>query len=75
LNQYYDICNRHIGKTARITDRSGRVHVGRITRVTRNKVYIETGTDFMEDIILGANSATELRLASSPVSPLPNCFF
>ncbi|QGQ46562.1 hypothetical protein [Metabacillus sediminilitoris] len=38
---YYDICCRYQGKDVRINDRNGRVHVGRILKVTRNKVYIE----------------------------------
>jgi hypothetical protein len=38
---YYDLCCRYNGKVVRINDRSGRVHVGKICRVTRNKVFIE----------------------------------
>ncbi len=38
---YYDLCCRYNGKVVRITDRSGRTHVGRICRVTPNKVFIE----------------------------------
>ncbi|HZH62982.1 MAG TPA: hypothetical protein VEY70_26230 [Metabacillus sp.] len=38
---YYNLCCRYYGKDVRITDRTGRVHLGRICRVTPNKVYIE----------------------------------
>ena len=37
---YYNLCNKHIGKNVRITDRNNRVHNGVITRVTRNHVWI-----------------------------------
>ncbi|MDQ8091561.1 hypothetical protein [Bacillus amyloliquefaciens] len=40
MQNYYHICRQHHGKVARITERNGRVHVGRIVRVTRSKVYI-----------------------------------
>ncbi|KXZ18137.1 hypothetical protein AXI59_17075 [Bacillus nakamurai] len=40
MGNYYHICRQHHGKVARITERNGRVHVGRITRVTNSKVYI-----------------------------------
>lgn len=35
------MCCRYRGKVVRITDRTGRVHVGKICRVTYNNVYIE----------------------------------
>ncbi|MBD1379036.1 hypothetical protein [Metabacillus arenae] len=38
---YYRLCCQHRGKVARITDRAGRTHVGRIVNVTRRKVYIQ----------------------------------
>ncbi|KXG09396.1 hypothetical protein PNH38_07995 [Anoxybacillus rupiensis] len=38
--QWYDVCCRYRGQVVRIHDRSGNVHVGRITRVTPNRVYI-----------------------------------
>ena len=38
---YYHLCCRYKGKVVRITDKAGRVHVGRICRVTPHKVYIE----------------------------------
>lgn len=41
---YYDLCCRYQGKVVRINDTRGRMHVGRINRVTRNKVYIEPMT-------------------------------
>lgn len=37
---YYQLGKRNIGKMARITDRYGRVHRGRIVKVTRSHVYI-----------------------------------
>ena len=40
MERYYRICNQNVGKVARITDRRGRVHVGRIVRVTPQKVFI-----------------------------------
>ncbi|OMP66353.1 hypothetical protein [Domibacillus epiphyticus] len=36
----YSICRKHYGKTVRITCLDGRVHSGRITRVTREHVWI-----------------------------------
>ncbi|KKI88666.1 hypothetical protein WQ54_29550 [Bacillus sp. SA1-12] len=38
---YYGLCCRYNGKVVRIHERNGRVHVGRICRVTPNKVFIE----------------------------------
>ena len=38
---YYQLCCRYNGKVVRINDRHGRVHVGRICRVTQSKVFIE----------------------------------
>ncbi len=38
---YHSLCRRYTGKTVKITDRSGKVHVGRISRVSGEKVYIE----------------------------------
>ncbi|MEC1622117.1 hypothetical protein P4T79_08015 [Bacillus mojavensis] len=40
MEKYYHLCRQHQGKVARITERNGRVHVGRITRVTNSKVFI-----------------------------------
>ncbi|RSK27268.1 hypothetical protein EJF36_10460 [Bacillus sp. HMF5848] len=37
----YELCCKYHGKVVRIEDRNGRVHVGRITRVSREKVYIQ----------------------------------
>ncbi|QOV09498.1 hypothetical protein JNUCC6_12585 [Viridibacillus arvi] len=37
----YDQCCNHHGKTVRITCHNGRVHVGRITRVERDMVWIQ----------------------------------
>lgn len=41
VGNYYDLCCRYRGSMVRINDRFGKVHVGRITRVTRNRVYIQ----------------------------------
>lgn len=38
---YYELCCRHHGRVVRINDRHGNTHTGRITRVTRSKVYID----------------------------------
>jgi hypothetical protein len=38
--RWYDVCCKCRGQVVRIHDKFGRVHVGRITRVTPNKVYI-----------------------------------
>ncbi|MGD6815901.1 hypothetical protein [Metabacillus sp. 84] len=35
------MCSQHRGKHARITDRFGNVHSGRIVNVTRSRVYIQ----------------------------------
>lgn len=40
MERYYRFCHQNIGKVARITDKTGRVHVGRIVRVSPNKVFI-----------------------------------
>ena len=36
----YNICCKYHGKRVRISDTSGRVHVGEITRVDRRQVWI-----------------------------------
>jgi hypothetical protein len=38
---YYNLCCRYQGRHVRINDRNGNVHVGRISRVTRNQVFIQ----------------------------------
>jgi hypothetical protein len=38
---YYHLCCRYQGRVVRINDRYGNVHMGQITRVTRNRVYIQ----------------------------------
>ncbi|MFN2745718.1 MULTISPECIES: hypothetical protein [Bacillus] len=40
MERYYRFCNQNIGRVARITDRNGRVHVGKIVRVSPNRVFI-----------------------------------
>lgn len=36
----YDLCCRYHGKTVRICGRDGRVHIGEITRVDRQNVWL-----------------------------------
>lgn len=38
---YYHLCCRYKGRVVRINDRFGKVHHGRILRITNNKVYIQ----------------------------------
>ncbi|MBB5323008.1 hypothetical protein HNQ34_000085 [Anoxybacillus tepidamans] len=38
--RWYDVCCRYHGQIVRIHDRFGNVHIGRITHVTPNRVYI-----------------------------------
>lgn len=38
--EVYDLCCRHMGKRVCITEKSGRRHVGRITRVERDMIWI-----------------------------------
>jgi len=40
-NDSRELCNRYMGKVVRIQDKSGKEHVGRITKVTNDKVWIE----------------------------------
>lgn len=42
----YGLCCRYYGQRVRITCRDGSVHVGEITRVSRNKVWIRPDGDF-----------------------------
>lgn len=37
---FYDLCCRYHGRTVRITCRDGSVHVGEITRIRRDMVWI-----------------------------------
>ncbi|WP_246938510.1 hypothetical protein [Bacillus pinisoli] len=37
----YGLCCRYQGKVVKINEHNGRVHYGRITRVSRNNVYLE----------------------------------
>ncbi|WP_285397180.1 hypothetical protein [Lysinibacillus sp. fls2-241-R2A-57] len=39
-NDAYNLCCNYHGKRVRITDRSGRIHVGEITMVDRKNVWI-----------------------------------
>ena len=39
-NEVYQLCCRHIGKRVCITEKNGRKHVGTITRVDRDRVWI-----------------------------------
>ena len=45
-NDYYDLCCRYHGKKVRITDKQGRVHVGQITRVNRQMVWIQPDSNY-----------------------------
>lgn len=38
---YYNLCCQYNGQVVRISDRFGRQHVGRITNVTRQRVFIQ----------------------------------
>ncbi|PYF06679.1 hypothetical protein [Ureibacillus chungkukjangi] len=42
----YALCCRHMGKKVRIVETSGRRHVGTITRVERNMVWIMPESGF-----------------------------
>lgn len=37
----YDLCCRYHGQVVQIREQSGREHVGRITRISDNRVWIE----------------------------------
>lgn len=39
-NDVYNLCCRYHGKMVRVRCRDGRVHVGEITRVNRNMVWV-----------------------------------
>lgn len=69
----YNLCCQYHGKRVRITDNTGRVHRGEITRVTNRMVYIQpdgvggyglgfVGLGFGYGIALGA--ITGIALAS-----------
>ncbi|MBM6618148.1 hypothetical protein [Bacillus suaedaesalsae] len=38
----YGLCCQYQGKVVRIREHNGREHIGRITRVSPNRVYIES---------------------------------
>jgi hypothetical protein len=38
---YYDTCRRYEGKVVKIKDRRGQVHIGKITKVENDRVWIE----------------------------------
>lgn len=44
-NELYNLCCRYYGKRVRIVDREGRVHLGEVTRVSRNMVWIRPDED------------------------------
>ena len=44
-NEVYNLCCSYHGKRVRISDREGRVHVGEVTRVSRNMVWIRPDQD------------------------------
>ncbi|WP_046174331.1 hypothetical protein [Domibacillus indicus] len=37
---FYRLCSQHVGRTVKITCHDGKVHTGRITRVTRGHVWL-----------------------------------
>ncbi|MEI5908704.1 hypothetical protein WAK64_16775 [Bacillus spongiae] len=37
---HYQLCNRYRGQVVRIRERNGRMHYGRINRVSRSHVYL-----------------------------------
>lgn len=41
MNNYYDLCCRYHGKHVTIKCRDGKIHNGKIVRVTRRNVYIQ----------------------------------
>ncbi len=45
-HEVYDQCCRYMGKRVHITEKSGRRHVGTITKVERNMVWIMPDGDF-----------------------------
>ncbi len=45
-SQTYDLCCRYQGKRVRITDNQGRTHVGQITKVDRDMVWIRPNNNF-----------------------------
>ncbi|GGE62376.1 hypothetical protein [Priestia taiwanensis] len=38
---YYDTCRKYEGKVVKIRDKHGQLHVGKITKVERDRVWIE----------------------------------
>lgn len=45
-SQVYNLCCRYHGKRVRITDKQGKVHVGKITKVDQNMVWIRPENNF-----------------------------
>lgn len=43
---HYDLCCRYQGQVVQIREQSGREHLGRITRVTNDRVWIDPNYDY-----------------------------
>lgn len=43
----YDLCCRYQGQVVQIREQSGREHIGRITRISDNRVWIDPQYDSM----------------------------
>ena len=44
--QVYNLCCKYHGQRVRITDKQGKVHVGKITKVDQNMVWIRPENNF-----------------------------
>jgi len=44
-NELYNLCCRYNGQRVRIVDKQGRVHLGEVTRVNRDMVWIRPNED------------------------------
>lgn len=44
-NDPYSQCCRYHGQVVRIQDKSGREHIGRVSRVTEDRVYLDSPYD------------------------------
>lgn len=43
---YYDVCNQHKGKIVQITEKCGKIHVGKIIQVDPDYVWLERTNSF-----------------------------
>ncbi|WP_179295537.1 hypothetical protein [Bacillus sp. FJAT-45350] len=44
MNQYFDLCQRHVGQVVKIREKSGVEHYGKIVNVDQQYVYLETNS-------------------------------